>query len=200
MSAVRLPAVENLRNADQVHVLAHPIRIRMLEMLREPLSAAAVARRIGEPRQKINYHLKELERAGLVRRTGERRAGNFVESIYQAVARTFVVSPRVAWGGRRRAKALGAQVSLRTLVALGERLQRDAAALLDHAAFDGAEISSASVATDLRFENEDARAAFMSEYLAVVGPLLKRYGAKQGAPYRMLLAVYPQPEGEREGV
>jgi hypothetical protein len=79
-------------------------------------------------------------------------------------------------------------------------LQRDAAALLDRAAFDGAEISSASVATDLRFENEDARAAFMSEYLAVVGPLLKRYGAKQGAPYRMLLAVYPQPEGEREGV
>jgi hypothetical protein len=29
----------------------------MLEVLREPASAASVGRRIGQPRQRVNYHL-----------------------------------------------------------------------------------------------------------------------------------------------
>jgi hypothetical protein len=49
-----------------------------------------------------------------------------------------VISPRSTWGDDpRRAAALADQVSLGTLVAHGEQLQRDAAALLDRAAFDG---------------------------------------------------------------
>ena len=195
---MRLRAVEDLRKPDQLHVLAHPIRLRILEMLREPLSAAALARSLADARQKVNYHLKELERAGLVRRVGERRAGNFLESLYQAVARTFVVSPRVAWGSPRRLKAFGAQLSLRTLVTLGESLQRDAAVLLDRAAFDGEEISSASVEGEVHFADKDDRAAFMKEYLAAVGPLLKRYGARKGARYRALLALYPKSQRDEE--
>ena len=74
-----------------LQALSHPLRVRILDALREPDSAAAVARRLGEARQKVNYHLKELERSGLVVRTGERRNGNFVESLYRAAARTLVV-------------------------------------------------------------------------------------------------------------
>ena len=197
-TTTRLRAVEDLRKPDQLHVLAHPIRLRILEMLREPLSAAALARSLADARQKVNYHLKELERAGLVRRVGERRAGNFLESLYQAVARTFVVSSRVAWGSPRRLKAFGAQLSLRTLVTLGESLQRDAAVLLDRAAFDGEEISSASVEGEVHFADKDDRAAFMKEYLAAVGPLLKRYGARKGARYRAVFAVYPKSQRDEE--
>ncbi len=199
MKHVALHAVEDLADADRLQALAHPIRVQILDLLREPLSGAALARRIGEPRQKVNYHLKELERAELVRRVGERRSGNFVESLYRAIARTFVISPRVAWGSPLRAKAFGAQLSLRTLVTLGERLQRDAAVLLDRAAFDGEEISSASVVGEVHFASGDERAAFMKEYLAAIEPLLKRYGSKKGMPYRALIAVYPKPErGEKE--
>jgi DNA-binding transcriptional ArsR family regulator len=169
--------------------------VQVLEALRDEASAATVARRIGLARQKVNYHLKELERAGLVTRVDERRVGNFVETVYRAVARTFLVSPAVAWADGRRLETMQSQHSLETLVALGERLQRDAATLLDRAAFDGEQIASASVAAEASFADEEQREAFLQEYLRTVTQLLERYGTKEGAPYRVVLAAYPEAEG-----
>ena len=88
------------------------------------------------------------------------------------------MSPRLAWGGEDRDRALRDQVSLEQLVALGERLQRDAGELLDRAAFDGEQVASATVEGELTFSDEAARSAFMTEYLAMLGPLLKKHGAK----------------------
>jgi hypothetical protein len=168
--------------------------VQILEALRNPDSAAGVARRIGAARQKVNYHLKELERVKLVQPTGERRSGNFIETLYQAVARSFVVSPSVAWADPRRFEALKAQHSLKTLVVLGERLQADAAALLDRAAFDGEEIASASVDAEAFFASEADRAAFLEHYVLAVQQLLERYATRDGEGYRIVVAAYPQTE------
>jgi DNA-binding transcriptional ArsR family regulator len=183
-----------------LQALTHPMRLRMLDVLREAQSAAAVARTIGEPRQKVNYHLKELERGGLVRPTGERRKGNMTEQLYQAVAGTFLVSPRVAWTDCRRVAALQDQAALAALVDLGERVQRHGAELLDRAAFDGDQIPSVSVEAEVTFADGEARSAFMTEYLAALGPLLKKYGAprRRGARFRLALTVYPDPTQETE--
>jgi DNA-binding transcriptional ArsR family regulator len=191
-------AVLTIDDADGLQAVSHPLRIRILDALREPDSAAAVARRLGEPRQKVNYHLKELEQAGLVMHTGDRRKGNFVETLYRAAARTLVVSPRAAWGDPRRLEAMAEQLSLENLIGLGERLARDAAVLLDRAAFDGEQIASAAVDAAVGFVDEDDRAAFLNEYLAAVGPLLQKYGAAQGNSYRVAIAVYPEPSVKEE--
>jgi DNA-binding transcriptional ArsR family regulator len=183
--------VTTVVDVSTMQVLAHPLRLRILGALRRPSSAAAVARALGEPRQKVNYHLKELERADLVRLVGERRTGNFIETIYEATARSFVVSPRFAWPDEQRAEALATQVSLENLVQLGERMQRDSAALLDRAAFDGEQIASAAVEAEVRFATEQQRTQFLNAYLEAVGPLLTRYGASDGDGYRVVLAVYP---------
>jgi DNA-binding transcriptional ArsR family regulator len=192
------PTLHTVEDAADLQALAHPLRIRILESLREPDSAAAVARRLGEPRQKVNYHLKELDRAGLVRRAGERRNGNFVETLYETVARTLVISPRLAWSDPRRVDALRAQLSLERLVGLGEHVQRDAALLLDRAAFDGEEIASASVEADVHFADEESRAAFLQEYLEALRELCDRYGATAGARYRVAMAAYPAADGEED--
>ena len=73
--------------------MSHPLRVQILEQLRRPASAAEVARRLGESRQNVNYHLKELARGGLVQPAGERRAGGFVESLYRAAATSVLVTP-----------------------------------------------------------------------------------------------------------
>jgi DNA-binding transcriptional ArsR family regulator len=189
--------VRTIEDPEALQALSHPLRVRILDALREPDSAAAVARRLGEARQKVNYHLKELERSGLVVRTGERRNGNFVESLYRSSARTLVILPRAAWGDPRRLAAMADQLSLENLVNLGERLARDAAVLLDRAAFDGEQIASAAVDAEVSFDSEATRAAFLDEYLAAIGPLVKKYGSKRGTPYRVAVAVYPNPS-ERE--
>jgi DNA-binding transcriptional ArsR family regulator len=50
-----------------------PMRARLLAELAEPASASTLASRLGLPRQKVNYHLHELERHGLVKLVEERR-------------------------------------------------------------------------------------------------------------------------------
>ena len=137
---------------------------------------------------------------GLVARTGERRVGNFVETLYRAAARTILVSPRLTLGGPERARALADQMSLEQLVSLSERLALDAVSLLDCAAFDGQTIPSASVEVEVQLGDEGDRQAFLNDCLAAVAALAKKYGRRSGDTYRIALAVYPRPNGVAEDV
>src|SRR5262245_19890915 len=187
------PAVVDDR--EQLAALTHPTRLRILDALRAPDSAAGVARRLGEPRQRVNHHVRELVKAGLLVPAGERRKGNFVEQLYESVGGTFLVSPRLTWGGGARLRAIADQVSLHRLVDVGERLQRDAAALLDRAAFDGADIPSAAVEASIHFADAAARAEFVDDYLAAVAALVEKYAAAGGDEYSVTFVVHPKPEG-----
>lgn len=191
-------SVMAIRDPAHLQALCHPTRVAMLEALREPASAAAVAREIGQPRQRVGHHLKTLEEAGLVVPVGTRRNGNFVEALYQSAARTFVVAPEVAWADPRRLETLESEHSLQTLVRIGERLQRDALILLDRATFDGERVPSAAVSAEARFASEADRAEFLEAYLRMTRELLERHGSKQGEPYRIVLAVHPQTEGSMQ--
>ncbi len=189
-----MQAVELLNDPRQVGAIAHPVRARILDALRAPGTAASLARRFGRSRQFVSYHLKELERVGLVRRAGERRKGNFVEQLYQATARRFVVSSRFAYSPERLAAVFRDQVPLARLSELGERLQRDAAGLVELAAFEGREIPSAAVEAEVRFPDEASRAAFLAEYVELLEALLAKHGSREGSRYRVALAAYPEPE------
>jgi DNA-binding transcriptional ArsR family regulator len=193
----RTQTVEDL---PALQAIAHPVRLKMLELLREPKSAASLARELGEGRQKANYHLKELERGGFVRPAGERRKGNMTEQLYEAVAGAVLVSPRLMWSDGRRAEALRDQAALASLVDLGDRIQSDAAELLERAAYEDAQIPSAVVEAAVTFKDAASRSQFMHEYLEMLGPLLKRYAAHRdaGTRFRVALAVYPEPEETRQ--
>jgi DNA-binding transcriptional ArsR family regulator len=181
-----------VRNADVLRALSHPARIDLLERLREPASAAAVARQLGQPRQRVNYHLKALEEAGLVEKMGTRRQGNFVESLYRATAGAYVIAPEVGWSNPRRMEALRRDHSLKALVEVGARLQHDAAALLDGATFADQMVASATVAAETRFATAEDRAAFLREYLKTTRALIDKYGGRRGESYRVVLAVHPK--------
>jgi len=180
-----------LNDSEQVGALAHPVRARILEALRTPDTAASVARAFGRSRQYVSYHLKELERVGLVQLAGERRKGNFLEQLYESTARRFIVSSRFATNPKQLASVFRDQVSLAQLSDLGERLQRDAAELIDLAAFEGERIPSASVEAEVRFPDEAARAQFMRELVDVLRSLLAKHGQADGPRFRVALATYP---------
>jgi DNA-binding transcriptional ArsR family regulator len=80
-----------------LHAVSHPLRVRILDELREPASAAELGRRLGESRQNVSYHLRELARGGLVQRVGERRARGFLETLYRASAAAVVVTSSGPW-------------------------------------------------------------------------------------------------------
>jgi DNA-binding transcriptional ArsR family regulator len=74
-----------LRDPQALRALAHPIRIRLLGVLRRegPLSASEAGRRIGESSGSASYHLRQLERYGLVE---DAPGGRGRERLWQATA------------------------------------------------------------------------------------------------------------------
>lgn len=70
-----------------------PVRARLLAALVEPASATMLAAKVGLPRQKVHYHLRALERHGLVELVEERRKGNVTERVLRAATASYVISP-----------------------------------------------------------------------------------------------------------
>jgi len=67
-----------------------PSRQKILrEVGRGATTSKQIARAMGESVPKIHYHLKELEKHGLIRTTKKEQRGNLVESHYETVASTF---------------------------------------------------------------------------------------------------------------
>ena len=83
-----------------------PKRARLLAEMAEPISAATLAARVGLARQKVNYHLRALEKHGLVEEAEQRRWGGLTE---RAACKTLGVA------------RLGAQVLLVNIVLPGSR-------------------------------------------------------------------------------
>lgn len=185
-------AIHTVHTPEAVQAITHPIRAQVLSVLREPATAAIVAREIGLPRQKVNYHVKALLNAGLVKHAGERRKGNFMEQLYQAVARRFVISPTAAWDRDKLTKTLREQTALANLSRIGESMQHDAAVLLDMAADQDVEVPSVAIETELSFADQADRGQFMQEYMAAIAPLMKKWSSPAGDAYRMTLAIYPE--------
>jgi len=57
-------AVHVIEYGDRAASAVHPLRLKILAGLGEPDSAAGLARRLGIPRQKLNYHVRQLEAQG----------------------------------------------------------------------------------------------------------------------------------------
>ena len=87
------PAVYVIDEGGAATSALHPLRLEILRELAEPESAAGLARRIGVPRQQVNYHIRQLEGQGLVKLVGERRVRNCIERLVQAVGRSYLISP-----------------------------------------------------------------------------------------------------------
>jgi DNA-binding transcriptional ArsR family regulator len=68
-----------------MRALAHPTRLRMLELLRrEPLSASELARRLEIRFGSARFHLQQLVRGGLAHPAGDRRVRGGVELLFAA--------------------------------------------------------------------------------------------------------------------
>src|SRR6187399_1674695 len=86
-------AIQVINDPAAATVALEPVRSRLLSELAAPASAGMLAARVGLARQKVNYHLRELEAHGLVRLTQERKRGGLTERLLVATAASYVVSP-----------------------------------------------------------------------------------------------------------
>ncbi|MFC7439782.1 ArsR/SmtB family transcription factor [Laceyella putida] len=176
---------------EQASALMNPLRAEILAHLKEPASATEVAKQLHETPQRINYHLKTLEKVGLVQRAGTRQVRNLVEVLYQSVARTFLLAESLSIGEKTIQK-IKDQGSLLHLIHTSERIKKDALLLMERSDQDEI-IPSASLQMKVNLQDEEQRQQFVQDYVELVKQLIGKYQSKASGthPYQVLLAVYP---------
>jgi DNA-binding transcriptional ArsR family regulator len=177
-----------------------PIRARLLAALGEPGSASTLAARVGLPRQKVNYHLRALERHGLVELVEERRKGNMTERVLRATASSYVISPAALADLAPDPARSPDRLSARWLLAVAARLVRDVGTLISGADKAKKRVATFAVDGEVRFATPQDRAAFAEELTAAVAALVSRYHDEaNGRPHRIVLAVHPSTEEHTDG-
>ena len=187
-------ALEVIEDPGQAASVLNPIRLRLLNELVEPDSAAGLARRLKLPRQAVTYHVRQLEADGLVSLIEERRRRNCVERVVQATARTYVISPGALGALAVDPEQIGDRVSSTYLIAVAARMIRDVTALRRRA--DGADkrLATLTIQTEVRFATPAEQHAFTYELADTLEQLVMKYhreDAPEGPEFSFTLAGHP---------
>jgi DNA-binding transcriptional ArsR family regulator len=153
-----------------------PLRRRVLAELREPASATTLAARLGESRQSVNYHVRELERAGLVELVEERRRRGFTERVVRVVEAQ----------DRFAADAL---------LALAARALGDVAEMRERASAQGRRLVTFAIEADVGFERPADIERFADVLAERIGELASEFdsgGSRRR--FRLIVGGYPKPK------
>ncbi|RZS29681.1 helix-turn-helix protein [Herbihabitans rhizosphaerae] len=186
-----------IEDPSAAEVSLDPVRARLLAELAEPNSASMLAGKVGLPRQKVNYHLRTLERHGLVELAEERRKGNMTERVLRATAASYVISPTALAAVQPDPARAPDRLSARWLLAVAARLVRDVGSLLTGAAKANKKVATFALDGEVRFASAADRSAFAEELATAVTTLVGKYhdeSARGGRAHRIVVAVHPSAE------
>lgn len=191
-------AVALVDSEDAVAALGHPERRRILQALaRAPDSASGLAQRLDDTRQRINYHVRALNDAGLIELAEERPRRGLTERIYRPVGRGFAIDPSVLGSldigetpepGDRWAAAFA--------ISLASRTTREIASLGRKAERKGKRLAVASLDTTVRLRTPKAMEALVDEIARAVAEVVARHDdpGRGARPFRVTTCTYPAPD------
>ncbi len=189
-----------IEGLDQAVELLKPIRIELLKRMGVPRTCPELAEFFHESPQKIYYHVKALEKAGLVEKVEERRVRGVVEGYYQARARSYWLAPKLVGqiGGTRTTQD---QTSLRFLLTLAEEIHDDIGHL-GHQSEAGEAVPSLGLSAYIYLSEGEQRAEFLEDVQSVFQNLARKYGIPPdhlqgdttGNNFRLILACYPKED------
>ena len=195
MDTGAMTAVETVVDPLRAATLLNPLRLAIVRELREPDSASGLARKLGLPRQKLNYHLRELENAGFLELVEERRKGNCTERMMRATATSYLIDPGALGALGPDPERFQDRFSASYLVALAARAIQELTTLKKRAAQAGKKLPTLSLSTEIRFASADSQAAFAKELTREISRLTAKYHdeeATRGRRFRLLVGSYPK--------
>jgi DNA-binding transcriptional ArsR family regulator len=187
-----------LDRLDGALLLRDPERRRLVEILAQrPDSASGLAERLGETRQRLNYHLRALEEAGVLELQEERRRGNCTERVLRPAAAGFVLDPGLAGGLPAPADA-GDRASAGFLLTVFARAVGELGRLCRRAASERKRLATVGIESRVLLARPADMEAFVSDLTAAIAQVVARHhDAGAGArPFRVLAAAYPEPAGD----
>jgi DNA-binding transcriptional ArsR family regulator len=197
-----------LDEPDRLRIGLSPIRRRLLERLRQPASATQLASELAMGRQRVNYHLRALEKAKLVDLVEERQRRGCIERILVARAQAFIVDPSVmtAKTGSNSAAGIGGvsrtaqdKFSAEHLIDTAADMVRDVTRMRALAEKQGTRLLTFTMQTDISFAEPDD----LERFTTAVAELVAREAAKFHTPaggrrYRVVIGGHPSPSPRSE--
>lgn len=186
LNTAGLPALAEISSLDALRAVSDSQRHKILSLLiREPLTASEVAKRLKIPRTRVYYHLDLLEQHRFIRVVEERQVAAMTERTYRARARRFRVDRRMLAAASSESDVNDAQAAI---------LERAADDLRGRHASDAGKPQVLVARTFLRLN--PAQAAELREALIA---LVDRFSdaREDGDSYEMALALFA---GEEEGL
>jgi DNA-binding transcriptional ArsR family regulator len=166
-----------------------PLRRTLLERLRTPASAAQLADALEMPRQKLGYHLRALEAAGLIRLVETRQRRGFTERLL--VANDYLIDPDLLAAPVDPAANAADRHAADHLIDAASRTVRDVARMRHEAEAAGARLLTITMEAELGFSTPVEFERFAQEAAEAVTALARRYSAPDGHRYRLLVGVHP---------
>jgi len=195
--------LESVRERTRVGALVeHPLRVAILQAASSPRSATEIAADLGLPRQRVNYHVTRLRRAGFLVPAGRRKRRGLYEQRYTATARSYVLDPEVLGPVRARADRIQDRLSAEYLVALAAQVQGELGQVLVETSRSDKRVATLSISTDLRFTSPEQRARFARALQRAITRVIAEHAeparSDSGEPqagrlFRLVLGCYPPP-------
>jgi biotin operon repressor len=192
-------------DAPRAVTLLKPPRLQILAAAQQPVSATAIAAGLGLSRQSVNYHVRQLARAGFLRRAGRQRRRGLVEQKYIVTARAFVLAPELLAPFDAAPDEGGDRFSTAYLLTIALRMQREASQAWRAAQAQGKRLPVLALDTEIAFGSAPERARFAEALTAAITRLVAEHtvpptpepGRAPRRRYRLALGCYPIPPSEK---
>lgn len=179
-----------LDDADRVRTALSPIRRRLLTELQAPGSAASLAAALDMPRQKVGYHLKALEDAGLVQLVEERQRRGFTERLFTASADAYVIDPNLLAGPAPEALTQDRYAADHLIRAASETV-REVGRMRQAADAEGRRLLTFTLDAEIAFAAPGDIERFADRLTQAIAVLAREFDTAGGRPYRLIAATHP---------
>jgi len=195
MQPLKLQVVDD---SESIGCLTDPVKQDILRTLTEEGSAASVGKTLGLPRQRLAYHIRKLEQAGLLKHLRDERKGNCNERIMRATARRYLIAPN-ALASDLDTKDLQDRLSANALLSLAAQCIEDLAAISATPEARSKRVSTLSLDTEVGFTSQQEKADFAAALSGAIAQVAARFKPKGGHSerrFKVLLGAWPQPNIE----
>ena len=183
-------ALDVLHDTDRLRGGMSPLRRAILDRLRDPSSATAIAVQLGKSRQSVAYHVRELEKAGLLEVVEKRARRGCTERIVRRTARAVIVSPDAIGD---LATVSQDRFAADALLAMSAKTVEDVAAMRTRAAAQGRRLVTFAVEADVGFAQPADIERFVDRLAGDLAALVAEFDT--GRPehrYRVVVGGHPQ--------
>jgi predicted ArsR family transcriptional regulator len=173
------------RHTSHAAVALSPFRLVLLKGLKEPESASGLARRLGLPRQQVNYHLRELERTGFIEMSEARQRRGCTERIMRLTSRVSFTEPN------------GDDFAGAHLIAAASAVASEVTELRARAEAAGKRLVTTTLQSEIKFPTPDDYRAFVEGLTAEVARLVARHAAPddpRSRAHRLTITLNPTLE------